>query len=36
MNTNPQKQGALTTNSIAIGTVTRKKVLERALEPADF
>jgi hypothetical protein len=34
MNTNPQKQGALTGNSAAIGTVTRKMVVARARELA--
>ncbi|MEO8428497.1 MAG: hypothetical protein ABI651_15455 [Verrucomicrobiota bacterium] len=34
MKTNPQKQGALTENSHAMGTVTRKMVRERASELA--
>ena len=34
MNTNPLKQGALTNNSAALGTVTRQMVRERAVELA--
>jgi len=34
MKTNPLKEGALTENSIGIGTVTRKMVKERAIELA--
>ena len=34
MKTNPLKQGALTENSVGIGTVTRKMVRERAVELA--
>ena len=34
MKTNPLKQGALTENSIGIGTVTRKMVKDRAIELA--
>jgi hypothetical protein len=34
MNTNPLKQGILTQNSVGIGTVSRKMVLERAVELA--
>jgi hypothetical protein len=34
MKTNPLKEGALTENSIGIGTVTRKMVRERAVELA--
>ena len=34
MKTNPLKEGALTKNSIGIGTVTRKMVKERAIELA--
>ena len=34
MNTNPLKQGALTENSVGIGTVTRKMMRERAVELA--
>jgi hypothetical protein len=34
MNINPLKQGALTENSAALGTVTRKMVRERAIELA--
>jgi hypothetical protein len=34
MKTNPLKEGALTENSVGIGTVTRKMVRERAIELA--
>jgi hypothetical protein len=34
MKTNPLKEGAVTANSIGIGTVTRKMVRERAVELA--
>jgi hypothetical protein len=34
MKTNPLKEGALTENSVGIGTVTRKMVRERAMELA--
>jgi trehalose-6-phosphatase len=34
MKTNPLKEGALTENSVGIGTVTRKMVKERAIELA--
>ena len=34
MKTNPLKEGALTENSIGIGTVTRKMVKDRAIELA--
>jgi hypothetical protein len=34
MNSNPLKQGALTENSQGTGTVTRKRVHERAIELA--
>jgi hypothetical protein len=34
MKTNPMKDGALTENSVGIGTVTRKMVRERAVELA--
>jgi hypothetical protein len=34
MNPNPLKQGALTDNSVGIGTVTRSMVRERAIELA--
>jgi hypothetical protein len=34
MKTNPLKQGALTENSAGIGSVTRKRVRESAVEPA--
>src|SRR5580658_3323979 len=34
MKTNPMKQGALTENSVGLGTVTRKMVRERAVELA--
>jgi hypothetical protein len=34
MNTNPLKEGALTENSVGVGTVTRKMVRQRAVELA--